>query len=227
MARWCEQHAQPGADARRHGPCTPLWGAGPCRPPKHTNAWAGGRPGRLALPGVCRADTPSCAPFLQQLLIGTAKCGSRAPARRRPWPSWRSPPSPSPLPLSRCPFVSSTLLLSLPPWWHTNPSPSLPPLVARELPQVHGHDFSCAAFLPAAPGAAPGRYLYASGSEEKVVRVFEAPQAFRDTLAMARGEAVGPHADSRWVGWAAACGGRGGGAGATWRAWHWQQAPLG
>lgn len=68
--------------------------------------------------------------------------------------------------------------------------------VAR--PQVHGHDFAAVAALPAAaPGAAAGtaqpeRFLFASGSEEKVVRVFEAPRAFKDTLAMARGRPVDP-----------------------------------
>lgn len=54
-------------------------------------------------------------------------------------------------------------------------------------PQVHGHDFAAVAALSAPQ---PGRYLYASGSEEKVIRVFEAPRAFRDTLAMARGQAA-------------------------------------
>lgn len=41
-------------------------------------------------------------------------------------------------------------------------------------PQVHGHDMSCLAIL------AP--YMYASGAEEKVVRVFTATSAFRDRL---------------------------------------------
>jgi len=71
-------------------------------------------------------------------------------------------------------------------------------------PQVHGHDFSCATALPSGrqeqkssriageEGVEKGidRYLYVSGSEEKVLRVFEAPGAFADTLAMARGRAV-------------------------------------
>ncbi|KAK9803860.1 hypothetical protein WJX73_009548 [Symbiochloris irregularis] len=64
-------------------------------------------------------------------------------------------------------------------------------------PQVHGHDFSCLAYLPPeqADGRAPplqggwGRVLYASGSEEKVLRVLEAPQAFLDTLDLAQGVA--------------------------------------
>lgn len=41
-------------------------------------------------------------------------------------------------------------------------------------PQVHGHDMSCLVML------AP--YMYASGAEEKVVRVFTATSAFRDRL---------------------------------------------
>ncbi len=38
---------------------------------------------------------------------------------------------------------------------------------------------------------APVQHRYASGSEEKVLRVLEAPQAFHDTLALARGDAAG------------------------------------
>ena len=48
--------------------------------------------------------------------------------------------------------------------------------------QIHGHDFACMAVLP---GASPP--CYAVGSEEKVIRVLEAPQAFEQTLALARG----------------------------------------
>ena len=76
-------------------------------------------------------------------------------------------------------------------------------------PQVHGHDFSCVAALPNFGSRHEGqqrekergereedfsqegeinRYLYVSGSEEKVLRVFEAPGAFAETLAMARGK---------------------------------------
>lgn len=51
--------------------------------------------------------------------------------------------------------------------------------------QVHGHDFSCVACLPALPGTSP---TYTSGSEEKVIRVLEAPRAFLSTLALSRGE---------------------------------------
>lgn len=51
--------------------------------------------------------------------------------------------------------------------------------------QVHGHDFSCVACLPASLTKSPS---YASGSEEKVIRVLEAPRAFLSTLALSRGE---------------------------------------
>jgi elongator complex protein 2 len=60
-------------------------------------------------------------------------------------------------------------------------------------PQVHGHDFSTLTAIPCCHEQQQGqqpRYLYACGSEEKVVRVFEAPAAFLDTLAMARGRPV-------------------------------------
>ncbi|KAG2449340.1 hypothetical protein HYH02_005495 [Chlamydomonas schloesseri] len=79
--------------------------------------------------------------------------------------------------------------------------------VARS--QIHGHDFRCIAHVPTAPGPVPGPsaggaagpeaaaaaaggggggYLtYVSGAEEKVLRVFEAPQAFIDTLVALRG----------------------------------------
>lgn len=81
--------------------------------------------------------------------------------------------------------------------------------------QVHGHDFSCVAALPpsthaaeasgaardglatgAAEGAAP-QFTYVSGSEEKVLRVLEAPQAFYDTLALARGGAPSASSQAR------------------------------
>lgn len=51
--------------------------------------------------------------------------------------------------------------------------------------QVHGHDFSCVAALPSGSGRG---FVYASGSEEKVIRILEAPEAFLDTLAFVRGE---------------------------------------
>ena len=83
--------------------------------------------------------------------------------------------------------------------WHMHHSTLL------SLAQVHGHDFSCVAALPPsitaaqASGAlrdasafrasdgAPPQFVYVSGSEEKVLRVLEAPQAFHDTLALACG----------------------------------------
>ena len=49
--------------------------------------------------------------------------------------------------------------------------------------QIHGHDFSCTAVIPCPQD--PGSYMFASGSEEKMIRVFEAPQAFADTLSLA------------------------------------------
>jgi elongator complex protein 2 len=70
--------------------------------------------------------------------------------------------------------------------------------------QVHGHDFSCLATIAspvsssssssssnsstaaAAAAAVSPSLLYISGSEEKVLRVFEAPQAFTDTLTAVR-----------------------------------------
>jgi elongator complex protein 2 len=58
-------------------------------------------------------------------------------------------------------------------------------------PQIHGHDFSC---ISAVPNSAEDRSLvssiYVSGSEEKMLRVFEAPQVFIDTLDLARGRPV-------------------------------------
>lgn len=55
-------------------------------------------------------------------------------------------------------------------------------------PQIHGHDFSCAAMV-SAPGDT-SKYKYVSGSEEKVLRVFESPRAFLDTLMAAQGHDV-------------------------------------
>jgi hypothetical protein len=39
------------------------------------------------------------------------------------------------------------------------------------------------------PGSSP--HCYASGSEEKVIRILEAPQAFDETLALAKGNSTG------------------------------------
>jgi elongator complex protein 2 len=58
--------------------------------------------------------------------------------------------------------------------------------VAR--PQVHGHDFSCIAAVTR-NDQAESKTVYVSGSEEKVIRVFEAPDAFAQTLRLARREA--------------------------------------
>lgn len=60
-------------------------------------------------------------------------------------------------------------------------------------PQVHGHDLSCIAAIPSAspsPISVSG-YKYASGAEEKVIRVFQSPTAFLETLDMARGVLIG------------------------------------
>ena len=55
-------------------------------------------------------------------------------------------------------------------------------------PQVHGHDFTCVASIsapasgpasapsPSGPGTSTSPYLFISGSEEKMLRAFEAPQ---------------------------------------------------
>eukprot|EP00798_Chlamydomonas_sp_ICE-L_P028012 gene28012-31109_t len=61
--------------------------------------------------------------------------------------------------------------------------------------QVHGHDFTCLANVPCPPSASdkatPSTFMFVSGSEEKILRAFEAPQAFLDTLDMARGREAG------------------------------------
>lgn len=53
-------------------------------------------------------------------------------------------------------------------------------------PQVHGHDFHAVVAIPT-----PGQQtvLYASASEEKVIRIFQAPGAFLQSLALLRGSA--------------------------------------
>ena len=55
--------------------------------------------------------------------------------------------------------------------------------------QIHGHDFNCITVFPKTSSP-----CYASGSEEKVIRILEAPRAFEDTLALSRGEEL--HASS-------------------------------
>lgn len=68
--------------------------------------------------------------------------------------------------------------------------------------QVHGHDFSCLASIPAPDSSSssngtsstdtqqmplpPSCLMYVSGSEEKVLRVFEAPQTFTESLTAVR-----------------------------------------
>ena len=56
--------------------------------------------------------------------------------------------------------------------------------------QIHGHDFAALALLPGSAPDDPPRY--ASASEEKVIRVLEAPAAFEATLALARGRSLPP-----------------------------------
>lgn len=73
---------------------------------------------------------------------------------------------------------------------------SLPAQPCDVIEQVHGHDLSCLACLPAEPQQ-ESRVLYASGSEEKVLRVLEAPQAFLDTLALAQGRAASQYTPSQ------------------------------
>lgn len=60
--------------------------------------------------------------------------------------------------------------------------------------QIHGHDFACMAVLPSASPP-----CYAVGSEEKVIRVLEAPQAFEQTLALARGHVTATSTPGRQV----------------------------
>ncbi|CAG9464423.1 unnamed protein product [Pedinophyceae sp. YPF-701] len=75
--------------------------------------------------------------------------------------------------------------------------------VAR--PQVHGHDFTCAAPVPLKGDSAGAAQIYVSGSEEKVIRVMEAPRAFTRTLAaVRRGGALPSDADDDDDGGAAA-----------------------
>lgn len=82
-------------------------------------------------------------------------------------------------------------------------------------PQVHGHDLSCIAAMHPTPDNSstlnavdedksvsssnplPRGYNYASGAEEKVIRVFQSPTAFLETLDMARGLVVGVKDRSR------------------------------
>lgn len=56
-------------------------------------------------------------------------------------------------------------------------------------PQIHGHALRCVAALPS---AAVGGCVFASGSEEKVLRVLEAPSAFLQSWAGVAGEGATP-----------------------------------
>lgn len=56
-------------------------------------------------------------------------------------------------------------------------------------PQVHGHDFSSVAAFPCIHQDSMA-FKYASGSEEKMIRIFEAPDAFMATLGMSCGEKI-------------------------------------
>lgn len=58
--------------------------------------------------------------------------------------------------------------------------------------QIHGHDFACIAVL-----SGTSTPCYASGSEEKVIRVLEAPRAYEDTLALGTGAALHASSESR------------------------------
>ena len=55
--------------------------------------------------------------------------------------------------------------------------------------QIHGHDFACIAVLSGVSSP-----CNTTGSEEKVIRVLEAPRAFEDTLALGAGDL--PHAST-------------------------------
>lgn len=52
-------------------------------------------------------------------------------------------------------------------------------------PQVHGHDFHALVAIP--HPEKPGLFMFASASEEKVIRVFVAPHTFVQSLALLRG----------------------------------------
>lgn len=55
-------------------------------------------------------------------------------------------------------------------------------------PQVHGYDLTCIASL--------GRFRFASGAEEKVIRIFQAPRNFLENLARISGIDVGALLDN-------------------------------
>jgi len=56
-------------------------------------------------------------------------------------------------------------------------------------PQVHGYDLQCLALL--------GRFGFASGADEKVVRIFQAPSKFLENMACLSGIDVSAELDRR------------------------------
>ena len=58
--------------------------------------------------------------------------------------------------------------------------------------QIHGHDFTCIAVL-----LGTSTPCYASGSEEKVIRILEAPQAYEDTIALGTGGVLHASSENR------------------------------
>lgn len=59
------------------------------------------------------------------------------------------------------------------PWVHSDQS-----VTWQEIsrPQIHGYNLTCITFLN------KRNHTFASGAEEKVIRIFDAPQTFIDTL---------------------------------------------
>ena len=84
------------------------------------------------------------------------------------------------------------------PYQAHEPACHLPPTSLKLLllaVQIHGHDFRCTAIIPCPHE--PGNFRYASGSEEKMIRVLEAPQAFVETLALAKIQSPQPFGTSQ------------------------------
>ncbi|KAG0242181.1 WD40-repeat-containing domain protein [Mortierella sp. GBAus27b] len=68
------------------------------------------------------------------------------------------------------------------PWKHTDSQSGAPIETWHEIarPQIHGYDAQCVAFS--------GKWTFVSGSDEKVLRVFDAPQTFVKSLAHLTGD---------------------------------------
>jgi elongator complex protein 2 len=69
-------------------------------------------------------------------------------------------------------------------------------------PQVHGHDFYGVAALQNLRSQGKELtegYFFASASEEKVIRVFQAPRAFEESLALATGLPLAVHTSSKSI----------------------------